>query len=254
MAANALVKRVEYESSLSAASNNLTDLTRRCNSNSHLKGYMGGLASQLTVCNREFRETERTETFPTLQSIYDSLSSFSSSSSETSRHLSSKAAQLSRIIEKHTATLSRIKAIENSSKSAQNKLQTVALQMKQRGKQNKAGAATAAVLGTVFAPLTFGASILIGGVVAKGLYDDGEELMVAYRDLKVQSNAAIVSFSRSVAASIDVVQKIAMLIRGILEEVRSLSASENKLQMLRAVKKAEYLRQILRDFLRLREY
>lgn len=127
--------------------------------------------------------------------------------------------------------------------------------MKQRGKDNKAGAAAAAVVGTMLAPFTFGASLLVGGVVAKGLYDDGEALMVAYRDLRGESNAAVTSFSRSVAVSIEVIQTISMQVRAILDEVRSLSAaSESNLKRLRAVKKADSLRELLRAYLELKQY
>jgi hypothetical protein len=257
MSSNALVRRAEYDSSLNAASSNLRDLTRRCNSNHHVEEYMGRLAAQLNTCHTEFCDTEKLQTFPTLQGIYDSLSHLTSSSNSsifTPWHLDSKSAELTRITEKHTAILSRIKTIENGLKSAESGLRSTALAMKQRGKDNKAGAAAAAIVGGMLAPFTFGASLLVGGAVAKGLFDDGEELMVAYRDLRGESNAAVTSFSRSVAASIDIIQKISMLVRGILEEVRSLSASESKLQMLRAVKKAEYLREILKEFLKLKEY
>lgn len=210
---------------------------------------------RLAECYAHFSQTEMTETFPTLKNVHSCLGSWNTSSSLNGikRKLDSNLTQLNRIVATHTKTLSEIKAIETSAQSVQSTIHTKALEMKQRGKDRKAGAAAAAIFGGLLAPFTGGGSLLIGAAAAKGLFDGGEDLMVEYRTLRDDSAGAFISFSKSVGGSINVIEKVAMLIRGLLEEVRSLSASETKVQLLRASKKAEYLRETLSGFIELND-
>jgi len=254
MTSTVLINVKEYQSSVSSAIDNLLDLKRRCDANHHLEEHMGPLVLRLNNCLWEFTQREINETLPTLADVRNHLAEWDTSATFTEIQsiqvlLETDIVQLSRIVQKHTSTLSNLKQIQNSSNAVQTSLHTKALRMKENGKDHKAGAAAAVFVGGLLAPFTFGASLLAGGVMAKGLYDEGEDLMVAYRELRGESAEAFSSFTGSVSASINVIQKVVVLVRGILEEIRSLAASESKLQLLRAGHKADYLRKLLENFL-----
>lgn len=250
-----LISRQEYLSSYCSALDNVKHLAKQCDTNEYLGEYMGPLVLRLAESYFHFMKTEVDETFPTLKSVHSSLSSWDTSTelNQIQRTLDSKLAPLNRIIAAHTKTLSEVKAIENSAESVQSSLHSKALQMKAKGKDRKAGAAAAMIFGGLLAPFTGGGSLLLGAAAAKGLYDGGEDLMVEYRTLRDESAEALVSFSKAVRNSINIIEKVAILIRGLLEEVRSLSASQSRVQLRRASKKAENLRQMLSGFLELDE-
>lgn len=121
--------------------------------------------------------------------------------------------------------------------------------MKTRGKDHKAGAAAAAIVGGLFAPFTFGGSLLVGGALAAGMYDDGEKLTVEYRTLRNESSLAFASLSNCVGTSIKFIQTSSIMIRGFVTEVQSLASGGSKLQLLRAKRQVAEVQLALEEYI-----
>jgi hypothetical protein len=249
----------QYASNVASTRQTYKSLTNNYWSSKYMTAAMTDLVANFGSCLESFDLTERTITIPAFTSIRRDLNSLSSlntvpSYTDISRQLSQLkrySSQLDQAVKKHTATLADIKVLENDCRIAQSSLEVKAAELKQTGKEKKVLGATAGILGVLFAPVTFGASLAVGAGAAGGFIESGERAMEKYRTLKSETSTTFTSISKALGSSIEVIGLFAGLISTLSKDLESLSESRTKPRLLIARSKAAALCQVFDRYLAL---
>jgi hypothetical protein len=240
-----LAKINNNSSNLAASRQTYNGLSNTYWSSKYMTTPMTRLLECFSNCLDTFDSTERTITIPTFIAIHGDLVSLSSMTNvpyykdvcQLLSRLERYSSKLNQAVNEHTTTLASLKSLEDDCRKAQTSLESKAAQLKATGKDKKAAGVAIGILGVVFAPLTFGASL--GAIpAAGGLYASGDHAMEKYRTLKSETSTTFTSLLKSLKGSVEIISLVAGLIATLSEDVQALSESRTKPRLIIARSKA----------------
>lgn len=260
MADSSLAVIDRYSDNMQLVRRKYSELETRCSSSQHLATAMSGLLQGLANFLNTFLANEKTFTLPAFLSMRKTLGLCASTLEknpskddiiELLSQLNRHHAALEKLVAMNTKSLTDMKRLENTSRNAQNSLQAQTAQLKQNGKNKKIEGHVVAIAGGLLAPFTFGGSLLWGVNEGDNLVHDGEMILQEYRHLKAQIPVVFQQYSHLIGTSISVVQELTGLLVILSNEVRTLSSSRTKLQLLKARARADNVSRIISKYITL---
>lgn len=240
-----LVKINNNSSNLVATRQTYNGLSNTYWSSKYMTAPMSKLLQCFSNCLDKFDSTERTITIPTFIAVHRDLVTLSSMSNipyyNDVRQLLSRlerySTELHQAAVEHTGTLVSLKSLEDDCRKAQSSLESKAAELKATGKDKKAAGAVIGILGVMFAPITFGAS-LAAIPAAGGLYASGDHALEKYRALKSETTSTFKSLLESLKGTVEIISLFAGVITTLSEDVQALSESRTKPRLIIARSKA----------------
>jgi hypothetical protein len=260
MADSSLAMIDRYAHNMFLVSQKYRQLQMHCSSTPRLASTMNGLLISLGECLSAFTTNEREITIPTFVSIRKTLDRCSSTLEshpskadimEILSQLSRHPPALDKVVAPNTESLARLKRLEDSSRIAQTSLQIQATRLKQTAKNKNRGGHATALVGGLLGPLTFGWSLKLGVEHGNVMLQEGEIKLQESQHLQAQIPNIFNQFSHLIRTSISVMEELTGLLVTVADDVRALSTSRTKLQLLKARAKADNVSRVLARYITL---
>jgi hypothetical protein len=249
-----------YAHNMFLVSQKYRQLQIHCSSTPQLVNTMNGLLNSLGECLNTFTTNEREITIPIFLSIRKTLTRCSSLLecnpskadiiailSQLSRHPPA----LDKVVAPNTESLTRLKRLEDSSRIAQASLQTQTAKLKQKASNKKLKGHATAFMGGLLGPLTFGWSLKLGVEHGNVMLEKGEIKLQEFQYLQAQIPNIFNQFSSLIETSTKVMEELTGLLVTVTDDVRALSTSRTKLQLLKARAKSDNVNRVLARYITL---